>query len=238
MSGSMSTDTGANREHCTCAHRAAPPHVLATRLSWGLADQAVSSVTQLRGRASRGPLARRRDFGVFSLAWVTYGVVLNISRGLATDPLVVRFSGVAGPPGAERWAGRRAPRCWSGSATGLWAWSPGSPSAARSARRSPPWARCCPCLLLQDAWRFAFFAAGRGRPACLNDVVWGVALVPALVLAAQQGSVVAFVLAWGASAAVAAAYGCVQSGTGPGPEGAGRGCASNAISAPATSSRT
>jgi O-antigen/teichoic acid export membrane protein len=34
-------------------------------------------------------------FGVFSLAWVTYGVVLNVSRGLATDPLVVRFSGVS-----------------------------------------------------------------------------------------------------------------------------------------------
>ena len=33
-------------------------------------------------------------FGVFSLAWVTYGVVLNVSRGLATDPLMVRFSGV------------------------------------------------------------------------------------------------------------------------------------------------
>lgn len=41
-------------------------------------------------------------FGVFSLAWVTYGVVLNVSRGLATDPLVVRFSGV---PGAS-WRGR------------------------------------------------------------------------------------------------------------------------------------
>ena len=42
------------------------------------------------------------EFGIFSLAWVTYGVVLNVSRGLATDPLVVRFSG------GDRAAWRRA----------------------------------------------------------------------------------------------------------------------------------
>ncbi len=61
---------------------------------------------------------------------------------------------------------------------------------------------------MQDAWRFAFFAAGTGRKAFVNDLVWGVALVPGMVVAARVGSVAAFVLAWGASAAVAAAYGC------------------------------
>ncbi|MGN6677192.1 MAG: hypothetical protein ACTHKL_05355, partial [Streptosporangiaceae bacterium] len=33
------------------------------------------------------------QFGAFTLAYVTYTLVLNASRGLATDPLVVRFSG-------------------------------------------------------------------------------------------------------------------------------------------------
>ena len=36
-----------------------------------------------------------------------------------------------------------------------------------------------PALLLQDCWRYAFFAAGQGRRAFLNDAVWAVALVPA-----------------------------------------------------------
>lgn len=61
-------------------------------------------------------------FGVFSLAWVTYGVVLNVSRGLATDPLVVRFSG---PPDASwrgRWPARRAPRSASAPASARPAW--------------------------------------------------------------------------------------------------------------------
>ena len=72
-----------------------------------------------------------------------------------------------------------------------------------------------PGLLLQDAWRYSFFAAGAGRKAFVNDLVWGVALVPAMVVAARVGSVAAFVLAWGASAAVAAVYGCLQSGIRP-----------------------
>ena len=56
-----------------------------------------------------------------------------------------------------------------------------------------------PGLLLQDAWRFAFFAAGAGRKAFSNDVVWGIALVPAMVVAARVGSVAAFVILghWG-----------------------------------------
>ena len=32
---------------------------------------------------------------------MTYGVILNLSRGLATDPLSVRFSGVS----TDRWRG-------------------------------------------------------------------------------------------------------------------------------------
>ena len=32
-------------------------------------------------------------FGAFSLAYVTYAFALTASRGLATDPMLVRFSG-------------------------------------------------------------------------------------------------------------------------------------------------
>jgi O-antigen/teichoic acid export membrane protein len=69
-----------------------------------------------------------------------------------------------------------------------------------------------PALTLQDAWRFAFFAAGVGQRAFANDMVWGVAMIPAMLLAHRDGSVVAFLLAWGLSAGVAAIYGCFQTG--------------------------
>ena len=37
-----------------------------------------------------------------------------------------------------------------------------------------------PGLLLQDSWRYSFFALGRGSQAFLNDTVWTLALMPAL----------------------------------------------------------
>ncbi|MFG2500718.1 hypothetical protein ACGFSB_21185 [Streptomyces sp. NPDC048441] len=188
---------------------------LVGRLSWGLADQAASSISNfvvgIYVARSLGVIA----FGVFSLAWVTYGVVLNVSRGLATDPLVVRFSGASDASWRGAVARASGTSLGVGTVIGAVCLVVG---LALGGRVGPAFA-CLgvvlPGLLLQDAWRFAFFAAGAGRKAFVNDLVWGVALAPALLVAARVGSVAAFVLAWGASAAVAAAYGCLQSGIRP-----------------------
>ncbi|MCH0560461.1 hypothetical protein [Streptomyces sp. MUM 16J] len=190
------------------------------RLSWGLADQAASSMTNFAVGIYVARSLGLAAFGVFSLAWVTYGVVLSVSRGLATDPLVVRFSGVSD----ASWRGAVARS--SGTALGVGAAIGGAClviGPALGSRVGPAFA-CLgvmlPGLLLQDAWRYSFFAAGTGRKAFVNDLVWGVSLVPAMVVAARAGSVPAFVLAWGASAAVAAVYGCFQSGIMPRMTGA------------------
>ncbi|PSM40266.1 hypothetical protein C6Y14_26495 [Streptomyces dioscori] len=187
------------------------------RLSWGLADQAASSMTNFAVGIYVARSLGLTAFGVFSLAWLTYGVVLNVARGLATDPLVVRFSGV--PEASWRAAAARS----SGAALGVGA-ALGAVcllvGLGLGGRVGPAFLSLgvvLPALLLQDAWRFAFFAAGAGRKAFLNDLVWGVALVPAMVIAARVDTVAAFVLAWGASAAVAAVYGCFQSGIRPRP---------------------
>src|SRR2546430_10872492 len=62
------------------------------RLSWGVADQAVSSLTNFAVTIYIARVLGATQFGAFSLAYVTYAFVLNASRGLATDPLVVRYS--------------------------------------------------------------------------------------------------------------------------------------------------
>ncbi|CAL9336649.1 hypothetical protein [Streptomyces sp. enrichment culture] len=192
---------------------------VAGRLSWGLADQAASSMTNFAVGIYVARSLGLAAFGVFGLAWVTYGVVLSVSRGLATDPLVVRFSGV--PEAAWRGAVARS----SGTALGVGVAVGGACLVAGPAvGGGVGTAFAClgvvlPGLLLQDAWRYAFFAAGAGRKAFVNDVVWGVALVPAMVVAARAGSVAAFLLAWGGAAAVAAVYGCFQSGIAPRPDG-------------------
>jgi hypothetical protein len=65
----------------------------AGRLSWGVVDQAVGSASNfllsLYVAKEYGP----RAFGPFSLAFITFTVILNASRGTATDPLMVRYSG-------------------------------------------------------------------------------------------------------------------------------------------------
>ncbi|MER6287650.1 hypothetical protein [Streptomyces sviceus] len=188
---------------------------LVGRLSWGLADQAASSISNFAVGIYVARSLGVTAFGVFSLAWVTYGVVLNVSRGLSTDPLVVRFSGV--PEASWRGAVARSTGTALGVGTSIGAVSlvVGLALGGRLGAAFACLGVMLPGLLLQDAWRFAFFAAGNGRKAFVNDVVWCVALVPALVAAARVDTVGAFVLAWGASAAVAAAYGCLQSGIRP-----------------------
>ena len=79
-----------------------------------------------------------------------------------------------------------------------------------------------PGLMLQDSWRYSFFALGRGSQAFLNDTLWTVALIPALVMLRATGhaNVFWFVFAWGAAAAVAAAFGPLQARVAPRLSGA------------------
>lgn len=182
----------------------------AGRLTWGLADQAMSSMTNFVVGAVVARSLGMTGFGIFTLAWVTYGVVLNVSRGLGTDPLVVRFSGVV----PESW--RAAVAQASGAAllvglvTGGASVLTGAALGGQVGAAFVALGLVLPALLVQDSWRFAFFAAGDGRKAFANDMVWGAALVPAMVVAASGGRVFDFVLAWGLAGAVAAVYGLVQ----------------------------
>ena len=68
---------------------------IARRLSWGIADQAISSITNFAVSIYVARSLGDVQFGAFSLAYITYPFVLNASRGLATDPLMVRFSSVS-----------------------------------------------------------------------------------------------------------------------------------------------
>jgi hypothetical protein len=74
-----------------------------------------------------------------------------------------------------------------------------------------------PALLVQDAWRFVFFAGGRDRDAVLTDLVWAVSLVVVLALLASVGSVWLAVIGWGVSTTIAAFVGAWRSGVVPNP---------------------
>lgn len=192
------------------------------RLSWGVADQAMSSISNFAVNIYIARTLGAVQYGAFALAYVTYGFALNASRGLATDPLLVRFSGTD----VSTWR-RAVTKCTGTAATvGL---TIGTIILAAAALLSGT-ARLAflalgltlPGLMLQDSWRYSFFALGRGGQAFLNDTVWTVALIPALVLLRATGhaSVFWFVFAWGAAAGVAAAIGPLQARTAPRLSGA------------------
>lgn len=213
MEGEKTTAGAARRRHARPNGRRA----LAGRLSWGLADQAASSASNFLVGMYVARSLGLEAFGVFTLAWVTYGVVLNVSRGLASDPLVVRFSGVSDASWRAAAARASGTALGVGGVIGVLSLVVGLGLGGQVGAAFAGLGVVLPGLLLQDTWRFAFFAAGVGRKAFVNDVVWGIALIPALVVAARVGSVEGFVLAWGGTAAVAAGYGCFQCGMLPRP---------------------
>lgn len=185
---------------------------IGTRLSWGLADQAMCSLTNFLLSAYIARTLGATQFGAFSLAYVTYGFANNASRGLSIEPLLVRFSG----PVLNRW--RRAAGGCTGTAllvglvTGSLALITGALLGGTTRLAFCALGLMLPGLLLQDSWRYAFFAVGRGHHAFINDTLWLLVQVPLLVGLKKTGhaNVFWFIVAWGAGAYAGAILGMFQ----------------------------
>jgi O-antigen/teichoic acid export membrane protein len=190
---------------------------LIQRVSWGIGDQAVSSMTNFAISVYAAKELPASQFGTFSLVYITYAFILNASRGLATEPLLVRHSGE--PDSVWRAAVAQ---------SGGMALSVGIVSGAISAgvglvvggeigRVLLALAIGLPGLMLQDSWRYAFFSVGRGSRALINDCIWALALIPAILVVHRGGHItgVTCMLAWGAAGLVAAIVGIFQTGIMP-----------------------
>jgi O-antigen/teichoic acid export membrane protein len=182
------------------------------RLSWGVADQAMSSVSNFAVNIYIARTLGAVQYGAFALAYVTYGFVLNASRGLATDPLLVRFSGTDVPTWRRAVASCTGTAATVGLVTGACVLVAAGLLDGTTRLAFLALGLTLPGLLLQDSWRFSFFALGRGSQAFINDTIWTVALLPALVLLRETGhaTIFWFVFAWGATAAIGAAVGPFQ----------------------------
>jgi O-antigen/teichoic acid export membrane protein len=192
---------------------------LVGRAGWGLSDQAFSSLTNFALSMMIARAVGPAGFGAFTLAFATYTLALAISRSLVSEPLAVRFS----RSDEEGW--RRSTASATGAAFALGclaglvilAFAAFADGTLRSSLLAL--GLTMPGLLLQDAWRHAFFVRRTPADAFFNDVAWAVALFPVLFFATATGrsSVMLFVLAWGGSATVAAAFGILQARVVPRP---------------------
>jgi O-antigen/teichoic acid export membrane protein len=186
--------------------------VVARRFSWGLADQAMSSLSNAAVSLYIARQLGAAEFGAFSVAYVTYSFVLNASRGLATDPLLVRYSHV------EYSAWRRAVQCCTTTATlvglvmGIVCLAIGIIASGTTRLSFIALGISLPGLTLQDSWRYSFFALGKGSKAFVNDTIWTVSLVAGLLALrlVHHQTVFWFVLVWGAAANLAGVIGMAQ----------------------------
>ncbi len=190
-----------------------PPGLHALRrLGWGVADQAVSSLSNFVLGIVVARSLGAEDFGAFSLAFLTYSVVLNAARGAATDPLLVRFSAATREAWRRAAADATGASLTTGATAGLGCVLVGLLLPAPVGPVFVALGVGLPGLALQDGVRFAFFAAGRGRSAFVNDLLWTVLLI-GVVLALYRsghGTAVTSMLAFGGTASAAALVGLVQ----------------------------
>lgn len=194
------------------------------RAGWNLLDQVISSGTNA---ALSFVVARSVDesiFGGFAVAFTVFALLVGFSRAVATSPLGIRYADAS----AEAFVGASAAAVGSaftfGVAAGLGclgagAWLGGSAGGALIALGV-----VFPGLLVQDAWRQVFFAASRPAAAALNDTVWAILQLVAVValLVAGVSTVGPLVLAWGGAAVAAALLGVRQARAWPHPRQATR----------------
>jgi O-antigen/teichoic acid export membrane protein len=185
---------------------------VSSRLSWGVADQGASSLTNFLLNILVARTLGAEQFGAFTLAYVTYGFALNASRGLSIEPLLVRF----GVTNMKTW--RRATSASTGTALlvglvlGTLAFAAAMVMGGTTGQAFLGLGLMLPGLMLQDSWRYAFFAARIGHHALINDVLWAVVEIPVLLILKTTGhvNVFWFVIAWGAGAAAGAVLGAFQ----------------------------
>jgi len=192
----------------------------ARRVTWVVGDQALSSLTNFILGALVARAVSVEDFGVFAIVFTTYSTALGVSRALATEPFIIRYP--AADP--ERWS--RGVRASSGTALavgvtiGIVTALAGAVIAGTLGAALVILGALLPGLLVQDCWRFVFFARRMGAAAFLNDLLWAAVLIPAIltVVWTGHGTIGWLVVAWGGAGAAGAVFGVVQSRAWPQPQ--------------------
>lgn len=190
-----------------------------SRGRWVVVDQILSSGSNFLLAFVLVRSLSPRSFGAFGVALVTYQIVLSLSRAQASEPLAIRYA----ESNQAQW--KDAAGASTGfalvlsllAAAGLLLAGALTQGDLRTSLMLM--ALILPALLVQDAWRFVFFAQGRPARAAGNDLIWTVVQVGLLIAAGLAGPITIprAIGAWGVAAAVAAVAGALQAGCVPNP---------------------
>ncbi len=191
---------------------ATPAHAgFAGRVGWGVADQVVSSGTNYAVNVVVLRSLGVEAFGAFSLGFFLYLFAISVARAYPMEPLAMRY-----PLRAEAaWRSGASAALGTALAGGLFlgiaSLAVGIVIGGLIGGVLISLGLTMPGLVLQDAIRMAFVSRGRAARALVNDLVWGILLVPALGIAILAGDEVgAITLAWGVAATLAGIFGLWQ----------------------------
>jgi O-antigen/teichoic acid export membrane protein len=194
---------------------------LVQRAGWGVADQALSSLTNFALSIFVARAVGPAGLGSFTIVYATYTTALGISRAVTSEPLLVRYSA----PQHDAWRVGTARATGAalvvGLGLGLCCMLVGWIAPGALTRPFIALGLTLPGLLLQDCWRYAFFARGRGFSAFVNDLLWALVVfcVLFMLLRSDRASVTWIaLLGWGGAATVAALFGVRQSRVIPAPQ--------------------
>lgn len=182
------------------------------RFGWGLADQLLSSATNFLLGLLVARTVGPRDLGAFSVAYATFTFSLGAVRAIAGDLLAVRHSAVSADEWREGVARSAGTALFAGIVVGVGSLITGATVGEPFRTVLSIVGVSLPFLLVQDVWRFAFFARGRGNAAFLNDVVWAVVMFVlfALLRHYDVSSVAWLTIGWASAGCIAALVGVVQ----------------------------
>ena len=170
------------------------------RVGWGFADQALSSLTNFALTVAVATVSSPRDFGLFATLALGLQLVLVVSRGLTSDPLLTDRSGDRDAVRSKASAALGL-AVVAGTAAGLVAAGCGLVAGGSAGRMVVAFAVTLPLVLVQDCARFVAAAQRRAFVAFVSDAVWALGLLAAFVLERTgvwaSPSPAAMVLAWG-----------------------------------------
>jgi O-antigen/teichoic acid export membrane protein len=195
-----------------------PPGRTGARVSWGVSDQALSSLTNFLLGIVVARSASATAFGAFGLGYSIFIFAVGVSRSLTSDPLLVRHSGADLEPWRSATSAATGLGLVLGLIGGVASLSVGLIIGGPTGVMFAALGVALPGLLLQDGWRFGFVANGRSHLAFANDLMFLLLMIPAfaMLIGTSNASVGKLVLAWGGAATVAAVIASISERIPPG----------------------
>lgn len=182
------------------------------RAGWGLFDQVVSSLTNFGLGFAMARVGTTAEFGAYGLVFATYLIAINITRPIAYELVIIRFTGKEPPVWLQALREATGTTIVAGAAMGLVCLVIGWIAGGFTGFAFAVIGLGIPGLVLQDGWRLVFFAEARGRAAAINDLVWAAVVFGSMIVLIPTGlaSAEALLLAWVVGANAAAGIGFIQ----------------------------